>query len=125
MNWNLYPNFRKAEFDCKFTGKNEMRPEFLEVLQKIRIEFKRPMVITSGYRDVTHPIEARKAFKGTHALGIACDIAVSGSDAVDLVAIALKHGIRRIGVSQREGKPRFIHLDIGDKYGFNKSIWGY
>jgi zinc D-Ala-D-Ala carboxypeptidase len=51
MNWDLYKNFSKSEFDCKHTGKNEMRPEFMQVLQEIRIAYNKPMVISSGYRD--------------------------------------------------------------------------
>lgn len=124
VRWKLYPNFSKEEFDCKHTGNNEMRPEFLETLQQIRIDYGKPMIITSGYRDVTHPLEARKTKGGTHTLGIACDIGVNRKDALDLVECALAFGIKRIGINQK-GEGRFIHLDIGDKYGFPESIWSY
>jgi zinc D-Ala-D-Ala carboxypeptidase len=125
MNWELYKNFSKAEFDCKHSGKNEMRPEFLQILQDIRTAYSKPMVISSGYRDKTHPIEARKAQGGTHSMGVAADIAVQGLDAMRLVNIAYTLGIRRIGINQKGGG-RFIHLDIGDKlHGLPQSIWSY
>lgn len=125
MNWNDYPNFSKTEFDCKHTGKNRMRPEFMERLQQIRKAYGQPMRITSGYRDPLHPIEARKAKPGEHSYGVACDVAVDGLDAMDLIVIAYGHGIRRIGVKQN-GSGRFIHLGMGDKdLHFKPTIWSY
>jgi zinc D-Ala-D-Ala carboxypeptidase len=125
MNWDLYKNFGKSEFDCKHTGKNEMRPEFMQVLQEIRITYNKPMVISSGYRDKSHPIEAKKSTTGSHALGCAADISIEGVNAMQLINIAYNMGIRRIGVNQKGGG-RFIHLDIADKlHGFPQSIWSY
>lgn len=124
MDWN-YKNFSKKEFDCKHTGKNEMRPEFMETLQAIRTAYGKPMIITSGYRDKTHPIEAAKGQAGEHSYGLACDIAISGENALDLIIIAYGHGIRRIGVQQK-GSGRYIHLGMGDKYAnFPPALWSY
>lgn len=53
VDWSKYPNFSEAEFRCRHTGKCEMRPEFLAVLQAIRAEYGKPMIISSGYRDRT------------------------------------------------------------------------
>jgi len=47
--------FKDHEFDCKHTGKNEMDPEFLEELDELRRRVGVPFVVTSGYRDATHP----------------------------------------------------------------------
>ena len=126
MNWNNYsPYFTEAEFDCKHTGKNKMRPEFMDRLLQIRKTFNKPMVITSGYRHETHPIEAAKPFSGEHSYGVACDIAIHGLDAMDLMVVAYGHGIRRIGVSQKGGS-RFLHLGAGDnELGFPSSMWSY
>lgn len=125
MDWNLYPNFTPLEFSCSHSGKNEMSPKFMEVLQAIRRDFNRPMVITSGYRDRTHPIEAKKATRGEHTYGCAVDISVSGEIAMELIVIAYAHGIRRIGLNQK-GSSRFIHLGMGDQIaGFPKAIWSY
>ena len=124
MNWKLYPNFTANEFDCKHSGKNQMRPEFMELLQAIRSEYGKPLYITSGYRDITHPIEAAKEKGGTHSLGLACDIGIRGEEAIKLIGIAINRGVKRIGIQQK-GLHRFVHLDIADKYGYPKSIWSY
>ena len=122
MNWDLYPNFTEEEFKCSHTGKCEMRPEFMELLQGIRTEFRRPMIIGSGFRHITHPIEAAKESGGAHSLGLACDPQVRGEDALDLLRICLNRGIKRVGVYQNKDN-HFLHIDIADRYGFPISIW--
>lgn len=106
-----------------------MRPEALEIFQQIRDIYRRPMIVTSGYRDKTHPIEAEKAEPGEHYYGLAADFKVYGVHAMELVNIAYNLGIRRIGQGQRYDWPleaRFIHLGIGDQYaGFSKGTWSY
>lgn len=125
--WGRYPNFTEAEFDCKATGENAMQDEFMEKLQALRAAFGKPMTITSGYRSPRHPVEKEKNQPGTHSMGIAADIAVAGTDAYRLVALAIELGFTGIGVSQRAGKARFIHLDIGTSgFGMVRPvIWSY
>lgn len=113
MNWNNYPNFSKSEFDCKHTGKNEMKPEFMEKLQELRILYGKPMKISSGFRDVTHPVEAKKSKGGYHTLGIACDVACGSVEAYEIIRLAMQVGFKGIGVNQK-GEGRFIHLDLRD-----------
>lgn len=130
MDWSKYPNFSKHEFDCSHTGENKMMPEFMDFLQSVRTEFGNPMSISSGYRDKTHPIEARKSKPGEHAYGCAADIRVSYDDAYDLVAILFARGVKRIGVHQKGDGGRFIHIGLGDKLiGSNvfppKRVWSY
>lgn len=111
MNWDKYPNFKKEEFDCKHTGKNFMQPDFMDALQALRTEYGRPMRVTSGYRDITHPAEAGKSRPGQHNKGLAVDIACDANGAYEIMALAVKHGFTGIGVSQKAGIPRFLHLD--------------
>ena len=118
--WGEYPNFTKAEFDCKSTGQNEMKHEFMEVLQKIRAEFG-PIKITSGFRHPTHPIEAKKMRPGEHTFGMCCDIACNnGADRYRLITIALKHGCTRIGIAKT-----FVHIGLGAPGLPNNVIWEY
>jgi zinc D-Ala-D-Ala carboxypeptidase len=121
VDWSQYPNFSKSEFRCKETGENGMQPEFMALLQQLRNRYGKPMLISSGYRSPRHSIEARKAQAGTHAQGIACDVAVSGADAQLLVKLALDLGFTGIGVSQKAGGARFIHLDTAPR----RAIWSY
>ena len=105
----LYPNFPKSDFDCKHSGRNEMKHEFMVVLQAIRNEYNAPMRVTSGFRHPTHPIEAKKMRPGEHTFGMSADIACNnGADRFRLVTIALKHGITRIGIAKT-----FVHLGLG------------
>ena len=122
MNWALYPNFSEAEFRCRHTQKCEMKPDFMRVLQAIRNEYGKPMTITSGYRHWTHPVEARKGHTtGEHTRGTCVDIACAdGRTRFELVQIALKHGITRIGIAKT-----FVHLGIGGAGLPAPVIWEY
>jgi zinc D-Ala-D-Ala carboxypeptidase len=85
-----------------------MDHEFLEKLDELRERVGFPFIITSGYRDATHPAEARKAEPGTgtHCQGIAADIAVSnGFERMNIVHEAIKMGFS-IGVART-----FVHVD--------------
>jgi uncharacterized protein YcbK (DUF882 family) len=120
--WDKYPNFTKAEFDCKSTGENNMQHEFMEKLQAIRKDFGRGITVTSGFRSVKHPVEARKTHSnGEHTQGFCADImCITGADRFTLINLALKHGITRIGVAKT-----FLHLGIGGKGLPNNVIWEY
>ena len=86
-----------------------MDPEFLARLDELREICGFPFRITSGWRDATHPAEARKAEPGTgyHCQGLAADIAVSnGFERMNIVHEALKMGFSGIGVGKN-----FVHLD--------------
>ena len=111
-------HFKLSEFDCQHTGKNEMDSTFLILLDNLRHECGFPFVITSGYRDITHPIEAKKFKGGTHSQGIACDIKVNnGLDRGKLIELAIEQGFTGIGVHKD-----FVHVDIrkGDLV-----VWAY
>ena len=110
MDWSRWPNFSPEEFRCKHSGQLKMHAGFMDRLQRLRTEYGKPMRITSGYRDATHPIEARKAEPGAHNSGRAADIGVDGADALRILELAIKHGFTGIGVNQK-GNGRFIHLD--------------
>lgn len=120
MNWADYPNFTEAEFRCRHCGKQEMKPEFMQCVQALRNMYKRPMPITSGYRCPDHPIEKAKAEPGIHTTGMACDIGVQGSDAYELLYLAMNLNFKGIGVQQKGGG-RFIHLDLRQQ----RSLWSY
>ncbi len=109
--WDLYKDFSDWEFDCKQTGKNEMKHSFMARLQALRSAYGKSMSISSGFRDYTHSIEAKKPKRnGAHPTGMAADIAVSRGDAYRILKLALELGFTGIGVNQKGGG-RFIHLD--------------
>lgn len=120
--WTKYPNFTKSEFDCKYTGENNMQHEFMEKLQALRVDYGKSITVTSGFRSVKHPVEAKKTnSNGEHTQGFCADIAcTNGADRFQLVQLALKHGITRIGIAKT-----FLHLGIGGKGLPNNVIWEY
>ena len=105
-----YKFFNVREFDCHHTatGGENMDPEFIHNLDTLRERVGFPFRITSGWRDATHPVEARKEKPGTHNQGIACDIAVSnGFERMNIVHEAITMGcFHGIGIHKD-----FIHLD--------------
>lgn len=125
--WDLYENFSKEEFDCKHTGKNEMKHSFMLKLQQLRTAYGKPMKVTSGYRDYSHPVEANKERKnGAHPTGQAADIAVDRQNAYEVLRLALDLGFTGIGFKQH-GSGRFIHLDTieGSSEQPRPTIWSY
>jgi len=106
----MYKHFDISEFRCRETGENDMKPEFIHMLDELRERVNRPLVITSGYRSKEHTAERNKEKGGTHTQGIAADIAVSnGVDRMMIVKEALSMGFGGIGVSHSGG---FVHVDM-------------
>ena len=100
--------FDRDEFACQYTGNNEIEDKFIEKLDKLREACGFPFIITSGYRDPSHPIEAKKTKAGTHAQGIAADIKVNnGLQRFKIVEKAIALGFTGVGVARG-----FVHVDI-------------
>ena len=100
--------FKLSDFDCQETGENHMSEEFIHKLDELRAACGFPFYITSGYRSEKHSIESKKSKPGTHAQGIAADIAVNGgSQRFTIVKNALAMGFTGVGVA-----PGFIHVDV-------------
>lgn len=103
----MFKYFSVDEFACKHTDKNEIDPDFVSKLDVLREVCGFPFTITSGYRDVTHPAEARKSKGGVHTQGIAADIAVkNGLERAAIIKNAIELGFNGIGVARS-----FIHVD--------------
>jgi len=114
----MLTHFRLEEFNCTHTNTNAMDEAFLHRLDELRTKCGFPFKITSGYRDPSHSIEARKTRPGTHARGIAADIHInSGSEGYVIVREAMKMGLGGIGIAKN-----FIHVDMRDTV---QVIWTY
>ena len=105
-----------------------MDQNFIDKLNQLRDSYGKPMTITSGFRDETHPIEAMKKDPkgGAHVSGKACDILVDRKDAFELLSLAFLIGFTGIGVNQKGGA-RFLHLDTLENSASRPSptIWSY
>jgi zinc D-Ala-D-Ala carboxypeptidase len=114
----MLTHFKESEFDCKHTGRNDMSPEFLERIDRLRGACGFPFTITSGYRDASHPEESHKAKGGTHTQGIAADVQITnGADRYTIVQTALQLGFTGIGVAKT-----FVHVDLRET---TPVLWTY
>ena len=113
-----YKYFDIKEFDCQETGENDVKPELIHSLDELREKCGFPFTITSGYRSSRHSIEAAKQAPGTHAQGIAADIAVAnGAQRRAIIKHAMELGFGGIGVAKT-----FVHVDIRTT---EPVVWAY
>jgi len=90
----------------------------MEKVDELRDRCGFPFVITSGFRSVQHPIEAKKDVPRTHAQGIAADIKITNAaQRYTIIREALAMGFTGIGVASD-----FIHVDTR---GSAPVIWTY
>lgn len=132
MLWT-YPHFSIQEMKCKGVGcdcggKGLPQRELMVTLEALRVAYNRPLTITSGYRCESYNDRVSTSGRtGPHTLGLAADIACVGGEAYEIIKLAMIFGFQGIGVSQRAGQPRFIHLDLlppSIKF-FRPSVWTY
>ena len=129
----LTKNFSVAEMECHCgCGSCEMDPEFMRILQNIRDEMNRPLKISSAVRCAKH--NSKVSSTGANGPHVprengtrACDILISGADALRLIDIARKHGVSGVGISQRGNHAkRFIHIDtLSDEKHPRPTMWSY
>ena len=125
MDWSQYPNFSEHEFACSHTGDCHMQPEAMEFFQRIRTRLNRPLKVTSGWRDRSHPKERTKENPGAHNQGLAVDFAISnGMEGFEIIEAALAE--RSPGMDLGIGVANsFIHIDIGHAYAARPAVWKY
>lgn len=120
----LSENFRVREFRCK-DGSNVIfvDTELVELLQKIRDHFNRPVTITSAYRTVSHNKAVGGSPKSQHLYGMAADIQVADTppEFVAQYAETLLSGRGGIGLyPKKAGRAKgWVHVDVRK----NKSRW--
>ena len=124
-------HFTDKELECSCCGVSTMQPQFMESLERIRVEMNRPLKLSSAFRCSKHNQKVSSTGpNGPHTDhghgGQAVDILISGSDALRLMEVARKYGMSGIGVKQN-GKNRFIHLDnLGNATGQPRPwVWSY
>ena len=122
MSIKLTKDFNSKEFICYCgCGLSAMDFGFMRILQKIRDEYGKPMIITDkgGIRCFNANLKCGGAKASYHLKGRAADIACNSSgDRLILVRIALKHGIGGIGIGKT-----FLHVD--DRPPAVGNLWHY
>lgn len=116
-NKKLSANFKVKEFACKDgTDPVFIDTELVEVLQKIREHFGKPVTITSAYRTPPHNSKEGGTTYSQHLYGKAADIKISGvtpKKVADYAKTLLKN-YGGIGIYNS-----FTHIDVRD----NCSRW--
>lgn len=122
-----WPNFSKDELKCKCCGAHVIVEEFLDRLQKLRLDFGKPIKISSGYRCSKHNNEVSDTgLTGVHTTGRAVDIMIDRKNAYDLLHLALLYGFTGVGIKQHgPTETRFLHLDDCPDRMIRPTIWSY
>ena len=114
--------FNYNEFDSPDelgSGKN-MNCDLLEMIDKAREIYGKPIRVNSGYRTQSHNQKVGGVYSSSHLKGLAIDVAcVRSSDRFEMLTALLEVGFNRIGVAST-----FIHVDI-DKNKSQNVIWTY
>lgn len=117
----LSENFKVADFRCK-DGSDVIliNPKLIEVLEKIRSHFGKPVNIVSGYRTPSYNRTLKGAAKNSqHMYGNAADIVINGvspKEIYDWVSEWHKGGMGLYG--------SFTHIDVRDSIGKPIAKWG-
>lgn len=117
------PNFSTNELRCyceycRGTVPNEVRPEALAALQRIRTRLGKGIGLTGAYRCARHSREVNKTTIGRHRQGLAFDIGVGwGNKRMLILKYALEEGFKGFGFADN-----FIHLDYRPE---ELASWGY
>jgi zinc D-Ala-D-Ala carboxypeptidase len=123
--YELTPNFSRAEFLCKHCGKSGINLDFVGHLQALRDAIGVPLKITSGYRCPQHWDEVKKAKPGRHTEGIAADLYAIGKSLSAVYRLVLKDfpEFTGIGVAPHQN---YIHLDTRPiPKGQRAVVWSY
>ncbi len=116
----ITPHFTYEELQCQCgCGQMLFTQAAVEHLETLRVDFRRPIYVNSGYRCPDHnEAVSSSGRRGPHTQvghsNITVDIGVADTDAYDLLTLATQRerGWTGIGVRQRGTHPgRFIHLD--------------
>jgi len=114
--------FNYEEFDSPdIQGSGQlMDPELLDMIDKAREIYGKPIRVTSGYRTEDHNRKVGGVDSSSHLKGLAIDVAcVRSNDRFEMLTALIEVGFNRIGVAST-----FIHVDI-DKGKSQNVIWTY
>lgn len=113
--------FKREEFTCECgCGFDAVDEELLEVLEHLRLEFDKPVIITGGNRCKEHNEKAQKeansayianSSKSQHVFGKAVDLKVVGIDADEVADYLLYAYPNSHGIGRYVGR---THIDVRD-----------
>ena len=114
--------FNYSEFDSpdELGSGKHMDYELLQMIDKAREIYGKPMIVTSGFRTKSHNEKVGGVDTSSHLKGLAIDVAcIRSKDRFKMLTALLEVGFNRIGVASA-----FIHVDV-DKNKSQNVIWTY
>ena len=109
-NTKLSDNFCVREFACKDGSDSVLiSDELVNILQKIRNHFKKPITINSAYRNKTYNKKIGGATYSQHIYGTAADIVVQGVSPEEVAKYAEYLMPKTGGIGLY---PTFTHVDV-------------
>lgn len=116
-NTKLSTNFKVKEFAClDGTDTIFVSDELVKVLQKVRDNFGKPVVINSAYRTESHNKKVGGSANSQHKYGMAADIRINGVSPKTIATYINKLMPDRGGIGVYSS---FVHIDVRAK----KSRW--
>lgn len=107
-------HFTGKEFRCKDGTKEFLYcPNLIEVLEEIRNNFNKPVIINSGYRTPEWNVKVGGARNSYHCKGMAADIRIRDVSTSDIAKFASKIMENHGGVIRYKN---FVHVDVREKY---------
>ena len=107
-NIRISKDFLLREFECKDGSHQVMvKAELLEKLQRLRDLAKKPVIITSGYRNPVYNEWVGGSPTSRHLTGEAADIRVPGLHLDEVAQLAREAGFTGIGIYRS-----FTHVDV-------------
>lgn len=111
FNWSArWPNFSPSELRSKGNGDLRVHYETLDALQRLRDSLKRPVIVTSYFRDLKYNREVGGAEDSYHLAGRAVD---TTTYAAELGRWTLWHHASKAGFKGLGLYDGFTHLDTG------------
>lgn len=118
----LSENFLASEFLCKggnCCSSGKIDDKLVEILQKIRDHFGKPVRISSAYRCPTWNKKVGGVTGSYHTYGQAADIKVDDVKPAEVAKYAESIGVLGIGLYETKADGYFVHVDTRTK----KSFW--
>ena len=112
---DISKHFNRSEFACKCTSEceyNAIDARLLEILEKMREYFGKPVIVNSGCRCPEHNFFVGSDDSSQHIRSKAADITIKGVQVDDIFnyAIHLLAGKGGIGIYDN-----FIHIDVREE----------
>jgi zinc D-Ala-D-Ala carboxypeptidase len=117
LKYFTYDEFNSPDIQ---SGGDLMDMELLLMVDRVREQYGKPIIITSGYRTPQHNARVGGKTTSSHIKGLAIDIACDNStDRFKLKGLLQEVGFNRIGIDKK-----FIHVDV-DKDKIQNILWIY